>query len=36
MLYMQTKLFITQTAHTTHTYRTAVKVKFAQMKLLRV
>ena len=36
MLSMQIKLFITQTAHTAHTYRTAVHVKFAQMKLFRV
>jgi len=38
MLYMQTKLFLTQTAHThtAHTYRTAVQVKFDQMKLFRI
>jgi len=27
ILYMQTKLFPTQTTHTAHTYRTSIKVK---------
>jgi len=36
ILYMQKKLFIKQTVHTTHTHRTALKVKFVQMKLFRI
>jgi len=32
---MPAKLFPAQTAHTAHTYRTAVQVKFAEVKLFR-